>query len=244
MVLMTHNTDVADSWEREGEDPGFFYQFSPDGYALGIDVHALRDDALGQCFVSSSLREFGSRMLAILHQCNGSSVRLAAAARLRDRTPCAKIGIPMQFINGFITVAVLLLAFTAYAQTPGGNAAARALKNPVASTPASITAGAAAYKKYCAFCHGADAKGNGPLAPKDSNPPDLTDATWAHGSTDGEIFTVIVNGTGPDSKMVGFKGKMPDAGRLAHRQLPAQPRTEDPRTLSRRVPCASPRVSS
>ncbi|MBI4264691.1 MAG: DUF4159 domain-containing protein [Acidobacteria bacterium] len=43
MGLMTHNTDVADSWEREGEDPGFFYQFSPDGYALGIDVllHAM-----------------------------------------------------------------------------------------------------------------------------------------------------------------------------------------------------------
>ncbi len=43
MVLMTHNTDVADSWEREGEDPGFFYQFSPAGYALGIDVlvHAM-----------------------------------------------------------------------------------------------------------------------------------------------------------------------------------------------------------
>ena len=43
MVLMTHNTDVADSWEREGEDPGFFYQFSPNGYALGINVllHAM-----------------------------------------------------------------------------------------------------------------------------------------------------------------------------------------------------------
>ena len=43
MVLMTHNTDVADSWEREGEDPAFFYQFSPGGYALGIDVvlHAM-----------------------------------------------------------------------------------------------------------------------------------------------------------------------------------------------------------
>ena len=38
MAVMTHNTDVADSWEREGEDPDFFYQFSPDGYALGIDV--------------------------------------------------------------------------------------------------------------------------------------------------------------------------------------------------------------
>jgi len=38
MVLMTHNTDLGDSWEREGEDPGFFYQFSPPGYAVGINV--------------------------------------------------------------------------------------------------------------------------------------------------------------------------------------------------------------
>jgi hypothetical protein len=38
MVLMTHNTDVADSWEREGEDPEFFRSFSPNGYALGINV--------------------------------------------------------------------------------------------------------------------------------------------------------------------------------------------------------------
>jgi hypothetical protein len=43
MVLMSHNTDIADSWEREGEDPAFFYQFSPRGYALGVDVllHAM-----------------------------------------------------------------------------------------------------------------------------------------------------------------------------------------------------------
>ena len=43
VVLMTHNNDVADSWEREGEDPGFFYQFSPAGYALGLNVlmHAM-----------------------------------------------------------------------------------------------------------------------------------------------------------------------------------------------------------
>jgi hypothetical protein len=38
MVLMTHNTDIADSWEREGEDAQFFYSFSPDGYAVGINV--------------------------------------------------------------------------------------------------------------------------------------------------------------------------------------------------------------
>jgi hypothetical protein len=38
IAVMTHNTDVADSFEREGEDPEFFYQFSPSGYALGINI--------------------------------------------------------------------------------------------------------------------------------------------------------------------------------------------------------------
>ncbi len=38
MVLMTHNTDVGDSWEREADDPSYFYTFSVDGYAFGIDV--------------------------------------------------------------------------------------------------------------------------------------------------------------------------------------------------------------
>jgi hypothetical protein len=38
MVLMTHNTDISDAWEREGEDPRYFYQFSPKGYAVGINA--------------------------------------------------------------------------------------------------------------------------------------------------------------------------------------------------------------
>jgi hypothetical protein len=38
MVLMTHNTDLGDSWEREAEDPTYFYQFSVKGYAFGINV--------------------------------------------------------------------------------------------------------------------------------------------------------------------------------------------------------------
>ena len=38
MVLMSHNTDISDSWEREGEDPKFFARFSPPGYALGVNV--------------------------------------------------------------------------------------------------------------------------------------------------------------------------------------------------------------
>jgi len=38
MVLGTHNTDVADGWEREGASPEFFHRFSVDSYAVGINV--------------------------------------------------------------------------------------------------------------------------------------------------------------------------------------------------------------
>jgi hypothetical protein len=27
-----------DAWEREGEDPRYFFEFGPKGYALGINV--------------------------------------------------------------------------------------------------------------------------------------------------------------------------------------------------------------
>jgi hypothetical protein len=39
IVIMTHNTDIADTWEREGEEPReYFERFSPRGYALGVNV--------------------------------------------------------------------------------------------------------------------------------------------------------------------------------------------------------------
>ena len=43
LVAMTHNTDIQDAWEREGEDPRFFEEFAPDGYSLGVNVllHAM-----------------------------------------------------------------------------------------------------------------------------------------------------------------------------------------------------------
>jgi hypothetical protein len=38
MVVITYNTDLGDSWEREGDDPNYFYHFAVDGYALGINI--------------------------------------------------------------------------------------------------------------------------------------------------------------------------------------------------------------
>ena len=37
MVLMTHNTDFGDSFEREGENRQYFLQFSVPGYAFGVN---------------------------------------------------------------------------------------------------------------------------------------------------------------------------------------------------------------
>jgi hypothetical protein len=39
MVLMTHNTDIADGWEREDENIEFFNRFSVKmSYPLGINI--------------------------------------------------------------------------------------------------------------------------------------------------------------------------------------------------------------
>ncbi|HYE87144.1 MAG TPA: DUF4159 domain-containing protein [Vicinamibacterales bacterium] len=38
MVLITHNTDISDAWEREAADPQYFLEFSPNGYAVGLNV--------------------------------------------------------------------------------------------------------------------------------------------------------------------------------------------------------------
>ena len=38
MVVMAHNTDIPDTWEREGELQQYFDLFSPSGYALGVNI--------------------------------------------------------------------------------------------------------------------------------------------------------------------------------------------------------------
>jgi len=38
MVVMTHNTDIPDTWEREGENQEYFERFSPAGYAVGVNT--------------------------------------------------------------------------------------------------------------------------------------------------------------------------------------------------------------
>ena len=90
-----------------------------------------------------------------------------------------------------------------------GNAAAAAIKNPVAATPQSIAAGQETYRKSCAPCHGIKAEGGSgnDLIPAS---PDLTDEMWDHGSTDGAIFDNIKNGVAPDFNMTPWKDQLKD----------------------------------
>ena len=90
-----------------------------------------------------------------------------------------------------------------------GNPEAATIKNPVASTPESISDGKRVYQRYCASCHGANGEGG---AGNDLIPaaPDLTDTEWKHGATDGEIFAVIKNGVPPDLNMIPFGDQLKD----------------------------------
>ena len=110
------------------------------------------------------------------------------------------------------SAAAWLIAFSAAAQSAPApkNAEAAKVKNPVKATVESIDAGKTAYNKYCKFCHNDGGTGDGALAPKDTHPPNLVDATWDHGSTDGEIFANIRDGVGAKFVMKPMKAKIMD----------------------------------
>jgi mono/diheme cytochrome c family protein len=69
------------------------------------------------------------------------------------------------------------------------------IMNPVTADATSIAAGQTLFVKYCSSCHGDTGKGEGMMGEElDPKPANLTDADWKHGSSDGEIFTVVSNG--------------------------------------------------
>ena len=89
--------------------------------------------------------------------------------------------------------------------------AAAALKNPVAADATSIAAGKQLYDKQCAGCHGDSGKGDGSMGEElNPKPANLADADWKHGSSDGEIFTVVKKGIPPEFFMAPWDGRVSD----------------------------------
>ena len=107
-----------------------------------------------------------------------------------------------------IMVSVFAAAQSATAPKRGGNPEAAKIKNPIASTPETISAGRRAYQRLCVRCHGPQGKGDGGAAGGGGQPSDFTDAQWDYGSSDGDIFSVIHDGTSAD--MEGYAERMSD----------------------------------
>ena len=83
------------------------------------------------------------------------------------------------------------------------------LKNPVAADEKSVAAGKQIYQRHCAVCHGSS--GNGGSGSDISPPaPSLISGKWKHGSSDGEIFTVIKEGVPPDFSMEPWGDRLKD----------------------------------
>jgi mono/diheme cytochrome c family protein len=77
-------------------------------------------------------------------------------------------------------------------------AEAKAVPNPVESTPEALAAGAALYKKHCVMCHGETGKGDGPATKfMKPTPRDMTGPGSKASMTDGEIFYKVTAGKRP-----------------------------------------------
>ncbi len=121
----------------------------------------------------------------------------------------------LQCVSGLV-VAVTIIGGTVLAGQVAGQEAAK-LTNPVASTAESLGTGKRAYDTNCAPCHGNMAQGAAKAGIAISiiaeqggkQPPDLTDTQWDHGSSDGEIYSVIKKGV-PPTMMAGWEGRLSD----------------------------------
>jgi mono/diheme cytochrome c family protein len=107
----------------------------------------------------------------------------------------------------WLSVVVLALLQSPAAPKKGGNAELATVRNPVAASPESISAGKRVYTRMCSRCHGAEGKGDGTAA--SVAVPDLTDAAWDYGGSDGDIFAVIHDGVSTD--MDGYAARLSDA---------------------------------
>jgi mono/diheme cytochrome c family protein len=92
--------------------------------------------------------------------------------------------------------------------TPHRHPEAQKLKNPIPADATSIEEGRKLYQRHCASCHGPSAKGDGSMALAGGTPANLTDETWDHGPSDGEVFVVIRDGTSSD--MEPYKDRLTD----------------------------------
>jgi len=113
-------------------------------------------------------------------------------------------------------------AITATTPRRGGNPVAARIANPVPASEVSIAAGRRTYSRLCSRCHGPAGKGDGGGAGAGGQPADFTDDVWEFGSSDGEIFAAIQEGTSADMESFADRISTPEIWNLVNylRTLP------------------------
>jgi mono/diheme cytochrome c family protein len=112
-------------------------------------------------------------------------------------------------IYSTLLVAAIQVKVPLTAPRRGGNPEAATIRNPVPSSPESVATGKRVFSRLCVRCHGPLGKGDGGGAGAGGQPSDLTDGAWDFGSSDGEIFSVIHDGTSAD--MEAYAEQISDA---------------------------------
>jgi len=109
----------------------------------------------------------------------------------------------------FVNAVVLLLSATLVAQTKPWVVPAnfKSMKNPVAMSDASISAGQTLYNKTCAACHGRTGLGDGPKSKSLKTPMNDFSKAEFQNQTDGEHFYKTKTGRG---EMTKYEGKLSD----------------------------------
>lgn len=142
----------------------------------------------------------------------GGLAALAVAWLLRER-PRISAAVPGGLAGAGIALATVGFALLLFGFGPEGKAFALALpgaaaraavpaQNPYPPTPDSLAIGQRIYEQYCATCHGAAGRGDGPLAASLPSPPaDLRVHVPQH--SDGFLFGVTSDGI-PGTPMPGF----------------------------------------
>ncbi|MGE3268514.1 MAG: copper resistance protein CopC [Chloroflexota bacterium] len=111
--------------------------------------------------------------------------------------------------------AVAMIGGVLYARatvTPPLPQDARALRNPFPPDTASIARGRELYEQQCASCHGANGRGDGPLAASLRPRPADFRVHMAAGHTDGELFTWLSKGV-PGTAMPPFESQISENDR-------------------------------
>ena len=86
----------------------------------------------------------------------------------------------------------------------------KAVKNPLADTPANVASGKEAFSHYCAACHGLDGQNTGvPFADRMEPPVPPLNSPQVQTYTDGQLYWILENGISL-SGMPGSKGILTD----------------------------------